>query len=214
MSINLETARSLARGRGKVYDALGDKIGTIGQVYVDDETGQPNWVTVRTGLFGLAESFVPLHGSRVDGDDLYVHYRESQVKDAPRIDPDGSLSPAEEERLFTFYDSFGEPEQDRDPDSDGDAPRSQRLDHSAADSREGDAVRDAERSGRGPEPEPQQDRGGQRLRLRKYVVTEEATLTVPVQREEVRLEPEQAGDESGLGLGTDTEDRPRGREER
>ncbi|HEY8372100.1 MAG TPA: PRC-barrel domain-containing protein, partial [Pseudonocardiaceae bacterium] len=43
----------------EVYDANGEKIGKVGQVYLDDETGQPAWVTVRTGLFGMKESFVP-----------------------------------------------------------------------------------------------------------------------------------------------------------
>ena len=105
MIIDLETARALARSRGKVYDSLGNKIGTIGQVYVDDETGQPNWVTVRTGLFGLAESFAPLDGAELRGGDPYVLPGEIDVKGAPRIDPDGSLTPDEEEQLYTHYAS-------------------------------------------------------------------------------------------------------------
>ena len=42
------------------YDSDGDKLGEIGQVYLDDNTDQPKWITVNTGLFGMNESFVPL----------------------------------------------------------------------------------------------------------------------------------------------------------
>ena len=88
---------------GKVYGHNSDKIGSIGQIYVDDSSGTPNWVTVKTGLFGSAETFVPLDGARADGDDLYVAFAEDKINDAPRVDPDGSITPAEEEKLYAYY---------------------------------------------------------------------------------------------------------------
>ncbi len=81
----------------------GEKIGSIGQVFVDNEGGQPSWVTVRTGLFGMSESFVPLEGARTEGNDIVVPYSKDQVKDAPRIDADRPLEPAEEDRLYQHY---------------------------------------------------------------------------------------------------------------
>ena len=81
----------------------GEKIGSIGQVFVDNEDGQPSWVTVRTGLFGMSESFVPLEGARTEGNDIVVPYSKNQVKDAPRIDADRPLEPAEEDRLYQHY---------------------------------------------------------------------------------------------------------------
>ena len=81
----------------------GEKIGSIGQVFVDNDNGQPSWVTVRTGLLGMSESFVPLEGARVEGDDLVVPYTKNQVKDAPRIDADRPLESAEEDRLYQHY---------------------------------------------------------------------------------------------------------------
>ena len=42
---------------GNVLSTDGDKIGSIGQMYVDDDSGQPTWVTVKTGLFGTSASF-------------------------------------------------------------------------------------------------------------------------------------------------------------
>lgn len=69
----------------------GAKIGSIGQVYTDDDNGQPTWATAKTGLFGTSESFVPLEGARIEGNDVVVPYTKDQVKDAPRVDVDGHL---------------------------------------------------------------------------------------------------------------------------
>ena len=94
--------RLLSQG-ANVLSGDGEKIGSIGQVFVDNDEGQPRWATVKTGLFGMSESFVPLDGARTEGDDLLVPYSKDQVKDAPRIDADRPLEPAEEERLYQHY---------------------------------------------------------------------------------------------------------------
>src|SRR5918992_494280 len=86
-----------------VYDASGEKIGSASEVYLDDETGQPEWVTVRTGLFGTKESFVPLRDADLTDEGLRVPVSKSQVKDAPRVDTDGHLSPQEEQELSRYY---------------------------------------------------------------------------------------------------------------
>ena len=86
-----------------VRDSAGEKIGKVGQVYLDDTTGQPEWVTVRTGLFGTKESFVPLAAARVEGDELVVDIAKSKVHDAPRVDEDGHLSEEQENELYTYY---------------------------------------------------------------------------------------------------------------
>ena len=86
-----------------VRDETGDKIGKVGQVYLDDTTGQPEWVTVRTGLFGTRESFVPLAAARVEGDELVVDVSKDRVKDAPQIDEDGHLSEQQEAELYSYY---------------------------------------------------------------------------------------------------------------
>lgn len=86
-----------------VIDADGNKVGAIQQVYRDDATNQPEWITVRTGLFGMKETFVPLAGCRREGDSLHVPCTKEQIKDAPRIDADGHLDPSEEEDLYRHY---------------------------------------------------------------------------------------------------------------
>jgi sporulation protein YlmC with PRC-barrel domain len=90
------------RGR-KVVDADGDKIGTIQDVFLDRQTGEPEWATVKTGLFGLKSSFVPITDAElVDDDTVRVPYQKEQVKDAPRVD-DEDLSPEDERRLWEHY---------------------------------------------------------------------------------------------------------------
>jgi PRC-barrel domain len=103
MSIRNEDVHLLATGNGEVRSATGERIGGIGQVYLDNESGEPNWVTVKTGLFGTQESFVPLAQAEVSGVDLTVPYDKATVKDAPRLDIGGTLTPEEERRLYSYY---------------------------------------------------------------------------------------------------------------
>src|SRR5215218_3175097 len=86
-----------------VYDEAGQKIGSASEVYLDDETGQPEWVTVKTGLFGTKESFVPIRNADLTNDGVRVPVSKTQVKDAPKIDTDGHLSPQEEQELYRYY---------------------------------------------------------------------------------------------------------------
>ncbi|MEU0134651.1 PRC and DUF2382 domain-containing protein [Streptomyces sp. NPDC006296] len=86
-----------------VYDSDGEKVGTVGRVYVDDDTGKPDWITVKTGMFGMKESFVPLAGARRVGSDLHVSHAKESVKDAPRVDADAHLSVSEEQELYRHY---------------------------------------------------------------------------------------------------------------
>lgn len=84
-----------------VYDPEGERIGRVGAVYVDGVTRQPQWVTVRTGLFGQRESFVPLRDARREPDGLRVGVRLAMVKDAPQLD--GPLSGEAAVELFRYY---------------------------------------------------------------------------------------------------------------
>ena len=95
---------TISRVIGKdVYDSSGEKIGSASEVYLDDESGQPEWVTVRTGLFGTKESFVPIRDADLTDDGVRVPVSKEQVKDAPKIDTDGHLSPQEEQELYRYY---------------------------------------------------------------------------------------------------------------
>jgi PRC-barrel domain/Domain of unknown function (DUF2382) len=98
---SIETARGW-RGRVMV-DRDRNKVGEVVDIYLDNETGRPEWAVVRTGLFGLRLSFVPLAEAREVGDELQVPHQRLQVKQAPNIEPDGQLSAAEEAELYRHY---------------------------------------------------------------------------------------------------------------
>src|SRR5687767_9513432 len=102
--ISTEQTEQLLTGGGNVVDNDGEKIGSIGQVFLDDQSGRPEWITAKTGMFGGGESFVPLRDAEVAGDDVRVPYDKDKVKDAPRIsDADSHLDEDEEAKLYEYY---------------------------------------------------------------------------------------------------------------
>jgi PRC-barrel domain len=98
MPPSIETVRSW-QGRAMV-DPVGDRLGMIDAIYLDDETGQPEWATVTSGLFGTKQTFVPLAQAQATGDSVQVPYDKAQVKDAPNMAADGQLSQDEEAALY------------------------------------------------------------------------------------------------------------------
>ncbi|BCW38198.1 hypothetical protein StoSoilA2_42540 [Arthrobacter sp. StoSoilA2] len=192
---------------GNVRTTEGDKVGSIGTFYTDDDTGEPTWVTVKTGLFGTSESFIPLEGATLEGDDVVVPYSKDHIKDAPRVAEDGHLDPSEEERLYNHYSiqDRGAFEGRRDyPDPSAGMETDAGMETSAGmGTRAGvDAVggMDVDTTGTARAGEDAMTRSEERLnvgtertaagraRLRKYITTENVTTTVPVEREEVRKE--------------------------
>jgi uncharacterized protein (TIGR02271 family) len=177
-----------------VVSANGQKIGSIGQVYVDDSTGEPSFVTAKTGLFGTAESFVPLQDATMDGRDIRVTYTKDEVKDAPRVDPDGDITPAEEQRLFAHYglsSRGGYTSGTRRAGVSGNRDYDTRGYDTSGPTTDDAMTRSEERLNVGTRKEE-----AGRARLRKYVVTENVTQTVPVSREEVRVEREPITDKN------------------
>jgi uncharacterized protein (TIGR02271 family) len=169
------------------YDNEGGKIGKVGQLFLDDSTGRPEFITINTGLFGTSESFVPVQNARMDGDSVIVPFPKDKVKDAPSVDLDGGhLDEPEEQRLYEYYGlSYG----------DG---------TSGTETSEG--VAQVGRDTSGPETDDAMTRSEERLavgitsqesgrvRLRKYVTTETETQTVPVRKEKAVLEREPVTD--------------------
>jgi sporulation protein YlmC with PRC-barrel domain len=98
---SLETAQNW-QGRTMV-DPAGDKLGTIDAIYLDDETGQPEWATVTSGLFTAKTAFVPLAQAQAIGDSVQVPYDKDQVKNAPSMEADGQLSQDDEAELYRHY---------------------------------------------------------------------------------------------------------------
>ena len=92
--------------RRAAVDAEGNRIGKITKVYDDDQTGQPRWILVETGMFGTRQSFAPVHGSRFDGELVVLAVSKDQVKDAPNIDSDAHVSESEQDALRQYYSGY------------------------------------------------------------------------------------------------------------
>ena len=167
-------------------DADGDKIGSIEKIYLDAETDAPEWALVNTGMFGTKSTFVPLRDAdEVDGS-LRVPFEKAAVKDAPRIDADGELSQREERELYRHYGlEYSEAQSDTGLPEGGSSKG--RTDGGDVSGRETDDA--MTRSEEGLRVGTTERETG-RARLRKYVVTDEVQRTVPVRREEVRVERE------------------------
>ncbi|SDO99884.1 conserved domain-containing protein [Klenkia soli] len=198
-------------------DSDGDKIGNVSEVYLDDQSGRPEWATVKTGMFGTRETFIPLAQAELSGESLRFPYDKAMVKDAPKIEAEGHLSPAEERELYRYYGIAEGTADNRDTQTtdtrttdtrttDGGitAPRPDRSAGLTGDQREDrrDAAGTVGHDTSGPTTDDAMTRSEERLtvgteatevgraRLRKHVVTENVTRTVPVSHEEVRVERE------------------------
>ena len=239
-----------------VYDADGDKIGTVEHFFVDDRTGAPTWVAVTTGLFGTKHSVVPAVDAAFAEGSLRLPVRKESVRSAPQVADTQHLDPGAEQELRRHYGLTGPG--DLPPGGQGtgtpaaptvavpaaaapppptplppppygsiDEPTGR---HAARD-RQDDSTREWSAtetsdvpvgavSGGTEPPGPVAVPGGTdgamtrseerlqvgtervpvgRVRLVKYVVTEEVQVTVPIRREEVRLEEVPLGDEGVVG---------------
>jgi uncharacterized protein (TIGR02271 family) len=177
----------------------GDKLGKIEEIYLDTQTGEPEWALIHTGLFGTKQTFVPIREATPGDDALRVPFEKAQVKDAPKIDPDGSMSQDEEAELYRHYGmSYSESRSDTGLPEGGSGIA-------------GHTGTDAPPVGRdvsGPETDNAMTRSEEELRvgtaeretgrarLRKYIVTDQVQQTVPVKREEIRLEREPITDQN------------------
>ena len=213
---------------GTAYSTDGDKIGSIGTVYLDNASGEPAWVTVKTGLFGSNESFVPLEQAELSEDGIRVPYDKDRVKNAPNIETDRELSEQEEDQLYSYYGLSGTSGMttgttdttytDRTADSDRGWGAGESGYQTASTGTETGMTgrQDSDRDGvyddvegrtvghdtSGPTTDDAMTRSEERVRagtekveagrarLRKYVVTEQEQVSVPVTREEVRVERE------------------------
>ncbi|WP_116711202.1 DUF2382 domain-containing protein [Actinomycetospora cinnamomea] len=184
------------RGR-TLHDTHGSKIGRIVEIYLDHEGGQAEWALVHTGLLGTKQTFVPLRGAQAEGDDLRAAVDKDQAQQAPHIDPDTELSEQDEQRLFEHYDIPYTTAGSTTARS-GDGGTTDQGSWTGLQHEQGAVGHDTS----GPTTDEAMTRSEEELRvgtrseergrarLRKYVVTETETHTVPVTREEVRVERE------------------------
>jgi uncharacterized protein (TIGR02271 family) len=183
-----------------VYSESGEKIGQVGQVYLDDQTDRPQWVTVKTGFFGSNESFIPIEQASRSGDGVSVPFDKDRVKGAPNVAADGHISREEEQELYRYYgldyaagsnSPVGTQDRDFEPgwqagDEAVDRSEAGVVGHDTSGPTTDSAMTRSEEQLRvGTE---QHEAG--RARLRKWVETDTVTQSVPVTRERAVVERE------------------------
>jgi uncharacterized protein (TIGR02271 family) len=195
---SVPTTQQVADWKGeKVVGNDEQKLGTIDEIYMDEETGKPEWLAVKTGMFGTKVTFIPLAEATQHDDHIHVPFDKDLVKGAPNAEADGALSQEEEQALYAHYGyDYSENRSDSGLPAGG----------NGKDGRTGNDGRKARgqvgRDTSGPTTDDAMTRSEEELavgttsresgraRLRKYVVTENVETTVPVQREELRVERE------------------------
>ena len=186
------TEHDVLSWRGQnLIDSSGEKIGKIEEIYLDADSNVPEWALVTTGMFGTKQSFVPIQDATPgeNGDGIRVPFEKATVKDAPKMDPDGKLSEQEEADLYRHYGREDSTSQDQSASSAGRPLATGERGvpgEDASGPNSDDAMTVSEEELRVGTTE----REAGRVRLKKYVVEDEVTQTVPVRHEEVRLERE------------------------
>ena len=173
---NTVTIDQLSEARGApVYDTDGEKIGTVEEIFYDEQTRQPEWLGIGTGFFGTKRALVPVEGADLREDGFYVPYAKDQVKDSPDIDED-EISQETEQELYAHYGlQYSEQR------SESGLPEGGRGRKSG---RKGEAS--VTRSEEELEVGKREVEAGQ-LRLRKWVETEPAHVDVDLERETARV---------------------------
>lgn len=192
------------------FDNSGEKLGGVKEIFVDDNSGQPTFVEVGHGLFGMASSIVPLRGHTFNGDDLKLAFSKDRIKDAPNLDVNNALTPSDQNRVYEHFGLTGATDTERyesgagfagtgaaahddrhrdlHRDGDRDFDRDADLDRDRRDLTDIDGDRDSlVRSEERLSVDKENVQTGE-ARLRKYVVEDTETIEVPVTREEVRVE--------------------------
>lgn len=193
------------------YDKSGDKLGSVKQVYINDSTGQPDFVEVGHGLFGMSSSLVPLRGHQLTGEELRLAFTKDRIQDAPNIDDDAHLSDEDQAVIYRHYGlegaqnvetyDSGDHDRDRPAGRDTAGAGAAGLAGGAAYDRTDDRI--GGRTGAGVDTTEDADSmtlSEERVnvdkenvqtgavRLRKHVVHDTQTVEVPVEREELRIE--------------------------
>ncbi|MHA7280226.1 YsnF/AvaK domain-containing protein [Arthrobacter sp. MDT2-2] len=202
--ISLDQMKDSMNAGANVLSEDGAVLGPMGQLYVDDATGEPSWVTVATHKVGNPESFAPLSGATLEGRDVRLPYTHAKVYDSPKMSQDGHLSPEEEQHLLRYYGLMAA--KDDDVATDERASDTARV-RTQASRPEGDyAMTRSEEQLR----VSTEIRETERVRLVKRVVTEDVTMTVQIRREELVVERVPVKDgtpfyDDGKGSYTDAE---------
>jgi uncharacterized protein (TIGR02271 family) len=171
------TTNELMEAQGsEVYSSDGEKIGSVEEIFVDEQTNQPEWIGLGTGFFGTKRVLVPVRGAERRDDGFYVPYSKDQVQQTPDIDSD-EISQDTEAQLYSHYGlGYSESRSDTGLPEGGPAPTGGTA------TGEGDVVRTEEELHVG-----KRETEAGRARVRKWVETEPVETDVELKRETARV---------------------------
>jgi uncharacterized protein (TIGR02271 family) len=172
-----------------VHSQDGEKIGSVEALFLDEQTQRPEWIGLGTGFFGTKRVFVPVEGASLAEDRVTVPYAKDHVKDAPDVDTD-EISQDTESALYAHYglgysearSETGLPEGGRA----GPEDLAETMKEQAAVTRSEEELRVGKR---------EEEMG--RLRVHKWVESEQVDVPVEVRREKARVTREPVDETAG-----------------
>jgi uncharacterized protein (TIGR02271 family) len=175
-----------------VHGSDGGKLGKVDAIYLDNETNRPEWAAVKSGLFGGHVSLVPLQQGDWDGSTLTVPFDKAALQNAPHHDPDVAISESDEDELYRHYGVGGGTSASTPDRSTAGGDRRDRAGEPGVEGRDTSGPTTDEAMTRSEErlQVGTEQREAGKARLRKHIVTENVSTTVPVSHEEVTLERE------------------------
>lgn len=209
------------------FDVDGDKLGSVGDIYINDTTGQPDFIEVNHGLFNMSSSIVPLRGHALAEGELKLAFSKDRIKDAPNLDTEDHISDEQRQEFFRHYgvESAADQAQYAAPkqaapaqgaaagnESAGVAAGAAGAAGAAATDESAEAAQEKAAAPRHAATDTEMIRSEERLNvdknveetgnvtLRKYVVHDTETVEVPVEREEVRVERQPISEEEAQNL--------------
>src|SRR4051812_37332280 len=105
-----------------VLDSGGERLGGVREIYLDRETGRPEWVLV--DVDGAEARFVPLADASIESATIRIAHPASTVLNAPGIGTEPRIDQSEERRLYAHYGlGYSEDDSGSGLPSDGPPPR-------------------------------------------------------------------------------------------
>jgi Putative Actinobacterial Holin-X, holin superfamily III/PRC-barrel domain len=86
-----------------VVDRGGDKIGTLEEVFLVEETGRPEWGLVKIGRIKSHTTLVPLTRAHPVREGIKLAYDKQRVQCAPKIDPGDEPSEQQVDAVYRHY---------------------------------------------------------------------------------------------------------------
>src|ERR687886_734535 len=89
----------------EVFDQVGEKIGKVDDLFVD-ESDQPEYIGVKMGFLGTRSTLIPweaVSSTDDEGRAITVATDKATAKDGPALDDDREITPEFENEVYSYY---------------------------------------------------------------------------------------------------------------